>query len=66
MQGTVSQWEEQNKITVELKLKLLSKRFSDFSRANGLEYLGFSRAYVSLGISLLLCVATLGNSPVHA
>ncbi|KAK9803164.1 hypothetical protein WJX72_006924 [[Myrmecia] bisecta] len=44
-EGTVSQWGEQNKITVELKLKLLSKGFSDFTRADGLEYLGFSRSY---------------------
>ncbi|KAK9807772.1 hypothetical protein WJX72_008819 [[Myrmecia] bisecta] len=44
-EGTVSQWGEQNKITVDLKLKLLSKGFSDFTRADGLEYLGFSRSY---------------------
>lgn len=56
LQGTVSQWGEENKITQILKLKLLSKGFSDFSLSEGLEYLGFPREYVSLGIPLLqLC-----------
>ncbi len=52
VQVVTAQWNTGGRLHENIKLELLSKGFSDFSRAAGLEYLGLPPDYVSLQASI--------------
>ena len=52
VQVVTAEWNTGGRYDANIKLELLSKGFSDFSRAAGLRYLGLPPDYVSLQASI--------------